>query len=71
VTYRQTWRKESDPELPGVFYLYRFGTRVGELRLDDPSVRIFAESLAQDVVVVLNAPEIIDAWLASRRREVP
>lgn len=70
MSYRLTWRKEEDPEIPGRFHLYRFGTRVGILDLTDPSIRVYAEALAQDVVVVLNAPEIIDAWLASRAREV-
>ena len=42
---------------------------MGELRLDHVAVRPGAELMAQDIIVVLNNPRIVEEWLAWRQEQ--
>jgi hypothetical protein len=71
VSYRPTWRAVEEADDGEHFLLFRFGSCVGEITLDPAALGgpDVARRRVQDVVVILNAPEIIEAWLAVRDRE--
>jgi hypothetical protein len=71
VSYRPTWQAVEEADDAEHFLLFLYGSCVGEINLDPAALggEDRARRKVQDIVVILNAPEIIDAWLAVRDRE--
>jgi len=69
-----TWAKEPMDDQPGGYRLLRkrydreHWRQMGVVVFDHVAVRPWAEALAQDVILVLNNPVMVDEWVAMRQQ---